>query len=332
MAEPKPKETIPEFSLSLERRAGLINRLGLMAIGIVVLLIFLDFTKGKPTVHWSYISIIATLAIAIIVNRFGYFKVAASFGLLAIDAVVYILASSEPYETGVCIHLVSTGFAGIIFFTREHKWYGIGFGLLSVLLFDLAAIGNMPVVEYRHVPLNEILFIINSSVCTFCCIFILHSIMQLNSKVKDDLTAKKMEINFQNQILVKSNAELDRFVYSASHDLRAPLSSIAGLIDLIHRDRSDTDKYLAMIKDRIGVMDRFITEVIDYSRNARLGVKKEKLIIKTLIDEVVNLLKYSVPKQIEVFNNVSPLIEINRNWNRRLSIAGGVEQFDFERY
>lgn len=140
--------------------------------------------------------------------------------------------------------------------------------------------------------------------------------MQLNSKVKDDLTAKKMEINFQNQILVKSNAELDRFVYSASHDLRAPLSSIAGLIDLIHRDRSDTDKYLAMIKDRIGVMDRFITEVIDYSRNARLGVKKEKLILKPLIDEVVNLLKYSVPKQIEVFNNVSPLIEIETDGSR----------------
>lgn len=318
MADPKPKETIPEFSLSLERRAGLINRLGLMAIGIVVLLIFLNFTKGKPTVHWSYISIIAALAIAIVVNRFGYFKVAASFGLLAIDAVVYILASSEPYETGVCLHFVTTGFAGIIFFTREHKWYGIGFGLLSVLLYDLAAIGNMPVVEYRHVPLNEIrtLFIINSSVCTFCCILILHSIMQLNSKVKDDLTAKKMEINFQNQILVKSNAELDRFVYSASHDLRAPLSSIAGLIDLIHRDRSDTDKYLAMIKDRIGVMDRFITEVIDYSRNARLGVKKEKLILKPLIDEVVNLLKYSVPKQIEVFNNVSPLIEIETDGSR----------------
>ncbi|MFM8914549.1 MAG: sensor histidine kinase, partial [Flammeovirgaceae bacterium] len=148
------------------------------------------------------------------------------------------------------------------------------------------------------------------------CIFVLHSVLELNGKIKNNLRTKKIEINFQNQILVKSNAELDRFVYSASHDLRAPLSSMAGLIDLIHRDDSETDKYLAMIKDRIGVMDRFITEVIDYSRNARLGINNERILIKTMVDEVVSLLQFSIPPSIEVFNNVSPTVAVETDRSR----------------
>jgi len=43
----------------------------------------------------------------------------------------------------------------------------------------------------------------------------------------------------QNEELTKINAELDRFVYSASHDLRAPLMSVKGLLNMI---KVDTDK------------------------------------------------------------------------------------------
>lgn len=45
--------------------------------------------------------------------------------------------------------------------------------------------------------------------------------------------------------LNKTVSELDRFVYSASHDLSAPLKSILGLLDIARKDpdKSHTDKY-----------------------------------------------------------------------------------------
>ncbi len=55
-----------------------------------------------------------------------------------------------------------------------------------------------------------------------------------------------------NEQLIKTNSELDRFVYSTSHDLRAPLTSVMGLIDITQRSNTDpeTKKYLMMMKDR----------------------------------------------------------------------------------
>jgi light-regulated signal transduction histidine kinase (bacteriophytochrome) len=40
------------------------------------------------------------------------------------------------------------------------------------------------------------------------------------------------ETDKKNNNLIKANKELDKFVYSASHDLRAPISSLQGLMKL----------------------------------------------------------------------------------------------------
>lgn len=310
--------TNTDFTLSLRGRAGLLNRLSVMTMCVVLVLVVVNVAMGKSTVHWSHPSIITALTMTIVINRLGYFKIAAAFGLLTLDAVLYIHASSEPYNTAVALHFVSTGFAGIIFFAREQKWCGIGFGILSLVLIYVATFGKMPALEYRQLTNTDIksIFVINSAICAFICIYIFYYMMQVNSKVKHDLTVKKMEVNFWNQMLLKRNAELDRFIYSASHDLRAPLSSIAGLIDLCHLDQSETDKYLAMIKDRVGVMDRFITEIIDYSRNARLGVKNERIPLKQMIDDVVHLLLFSIPKPVELLNQVPAEMEIKTDRSR----------------
>jgi integral membrane sensor domain MASE1 len=53
-----------------------------------------------------------------------------------------------------------------------------------------------------------------------------------------------------NEELTKKNTELDNFVYSVSHDLRAPIASILGLINLAKKDRGDNTKlaYLEMME------------------------------------------------------------------------------------
>lgn len=44
---------------------------------------------------------------------------------------------------------------------------------------------------------------------------------------------------FQNKELLKTNSELDKFVYSVSHDLRAPLSSMAGVAEIVIDESKD---------------------------------------------------------------------------------------------
>jgi signal transduction histidine kinase len=95
--------------------------------------------------------------------------------------------------------------------------------------------------------------------------------------------------------LSKRNAELDNFVYSVSHDLRAPIASVLGLINLAKKDRDldMKDMYLDMINKSALQQDHFIKEILDQSRNARLEIKREEIFFETLIDETFNQLKFA---------------------------------------
>jgi PAS domain S-box-containing protein len=97
-----------------------------------------------------------------------------------------------------------------------------------------------------------------------------------------------------NADLKKTNMELDKFVYSTSHDLRAPLSSMLGIIELSLEEKLKPKllMHLNMLKESIEKLDNFIGDILDYSRNARLHVDKEEIDFQELIDDVTGNLKY----------------------------------------
>jgi signal transduction histidine kinase len=116
----------------------------------------------------------------------------------------------------------------------------------------------------------------------------------LNEQIK---TRKKAEEKLQrtNLELSKRNTELDNFVYSVSHDLRAPISSVLGLINLAKKDIDVDmkDMYLDMISKSALQQDLFIKEILDQSRNSRLEIKREEILFENLIDETFNQLNFA---------------------------------------
>lgn len=115
---------------------------------------------------------------------------------------------------------------------------------------------------------------------------------------------KKAEkkLKSQNAKLKKLNAELDRFVYSASHDLRAPLASLLGLIDLSKREKTSPalNEYLTLMNKSIIKLDSFISDITDYSRNLRLATTHEKIDFKQLITESFDSLAYMSNEKIKL--------------------------------
>jgi PAS domain S-box-containing protein len=98
----------------------------------------------------------------------------------------------------------------------------------------------------------------------------------------------------QNEELIRINSELDRFVYSASHDLRAPLMSVKGLINMIKLDpeKQNTDQYLALIEKSVNKLDHFISDIIHYSRNARMDIMPKQIDFHELLQESIDSLRY----------------------------------------
>ncbi|MFA0964183.1 ATP-binding protein [Roseivirga sp. BDSF3-8] len=112
-----------------------------------------------------------------------------------------------------------------------------------------------------------------------------------------DITEQKLNekrLLEQNKELKKVNEELDRFVYSASHDLRAPLLSLLGLINIARMDEDIARRtdYLDMMDSSVKKLDKFIGEIIDYSRNTRLNLSRDSIDFSELVEEIVKELQF----------------------------------------
>jgi hypothetical protein len=116
----------------------------------------------------------------------------------------------------------------------------------------------------------------------------------------------------QNEELVKINKELDSFVYSVSHNLRAPLMSVLGLINLVQlenkNDEGNLNNYFQMIQHSIYKLDDTLKEILDYSRNARSDLNIIEVDIKKMVEESFERLRY-----MEGSENISKSIEIRDN-------------------
>jgi PAS domain S-box-containing protein len=93
------------------------------------------------------------------------------------------------------------------------------------------------------------------------------------------------QLKSQFEELQKKNYELDRFVYSVSHDLRSPLASVMGLIHIAEMEDlpPTVKKYLHLMQHSLNRLDDFIREILDYSRNSRTDIRLEKVNFDELI-------------------------------------------------
>lgn len=130
-----------------------------------------------------------------------------------------------------------------------------------------------------------------------------------------EVKRKKAErtLRKQNEELVKINKELDSFVYSVSHNLRAPLMSVLGLINLVQIENKKGDQtlnsYFEMMQHSIYKLDETLKEILDYSRNARSELNIEEVDTKKMVEDSFERLKYmggseNISKSIEVDNNM----------------------------
>lgn len=117
--------------------------------------------------------------------------------------------------------------------------------------------------------------------------------------IKQDITDKKRreeELKAQNLEMKKVNQELDHFVSRVSHDLRAPISTVLGLIEIILEHEEDVNKIkelLLLVKKSLHKQDSFIKDILDYSRNARMPVEAEEIIFGKMLEEIFSHLLYA---------------------------------------
>lgn len=113
--------------------------------------------------------------------------------------------------------------------------------------------------------------------------------------IKYDITLKKLlqeEEQERAAELKAVNKELESFSYSVSHDLRAPLRAVDGYALMLEEDFShvldaEGNRLLGVIRTNAQYMGNLIDDLLNFSRLGRRGVKKAKVNMTELVENVL---------------------------------------------
>lgn len=130
---------------------------------------------------------------------------------------------------------------------------------------------------------------------------LLYVFSTVTGRVMSDSGGLRKRLIQNNEMLEQANRELDRFVYSVSHDLSAPLRSIMGLVNVSRLEKDDgaLRLYINNIETSVHKLENFINEILDYSRNERQAVTPEEVDVEDLCREILDNLKFQ-----ENFNKI----------------------------
>ncbi|MFC1888405.1 PAS domain S-box protein [Thermodesulfobacteriota bacterium] len=99
--------------------------------------------------------------------------------------------------------------------------------------------------------------------------------------------------------LKESNADLEQFAYTASHDLMAPLGTISGYAQLLaHRYQgridTDADKYIERIVVGVESMQTLVEDILSFSQLVKQGRHEAHTDLNTILGQVLSNLNQAI--------------------------------------
>lgn len=215
----------------------------------------------------------------------------ATFELVAISMLFIILSVLFPFDKYWFIYGIGATFFAL-------RW---GFSvaiILNVIIFMLSYL--LPLFDFASslsITQGSTQFAnvhLGMSTMMFVSLLVGRVVTDLSNAEKN-LISEKSQVESINNELQQANQELDRFVYSTSHDLSAPLKSIRGLVTLSRMEPQNHQEYLDKINTSVSRLEDFINEVLDYSRTNRKTLTLEPIDLKELMDEISSKLEFHEP-------------------------------------
>ena len=285
------------------KRAMLSGKLALLYIMLCFGYIAYDLATANFAQVPVLTATILLLVLSIFYLRYGEHNTAHYCLLTTVNVSLYLIASSETAHSTTLIFFLVNPVAAFALLSYQQRLHATLFAVFTYALFVLAYFVDYSIMPERRYDDETLIYfvILNFSAALPAAILSVNLLVALNR-----YSALKLVEN--TDLLMKTNAELDRFMYSTSHDLRAPLSSVMGLINITEKSREpeEVTRYLGMMRDRVMSLDRFIRDITDYSRNNRLEVKREKVYLRAMVEDIWEGLKFSPEAEAITFRNEIP--------------------------
>jgi signal transduction histidine kinase len=132
------------------------------------------------------------------------------------------------------------------------------------------------------------------------------ALLQLNNELEErvrnrtqELMLAETELREMNGQLRRINADLDNFVYTASHDLKAPINNIEGLMGMVKKhlpvNDEKVDRLIFMVEQSITRFKNVLKELTEIAKLENTKLQDvEKVEIRPLIEEARLTLKEQI--------------------------------------
>lgn len=285
------------------KRAMLSGKLALLYLMLCFGYIAYDVATANFAQVPVLIATILLLVLSICYLRYGEHSTAHYCLLTTVNVSLYLIASSETAHSTTLIFFLVNSVAAFALLSYQQRLQATLFAVFTYTLFVMAYFVDYSIMPERRYDDETLIYfvILNFSAALPAAILSVNLLVALNR-----YSALKLVEN--TDLLMKTNAELDRFMYSTSHDLRAPLSSVMGLINITEKssEPEEVTRYLGMMRDRVMSLDRFIRDITDYSRNNRLEVRREKVYLRSMVEDIWEGLQFSPEAEAVTFRNEIP--------------------------
>ena len=156
-------------------------------------------------------------------------------------------------------------------------------------------------------PMIDMLYLIQSKEIDYAD---LQALLKRTREQKEELAIANANLKKHAKDLANSNSELERFAYSASHDLQEPLRMVTSFLNLLEKKYVDIvdeagKRYIEFAVNGATRMRDMIVDLLEYSRVGRSASNLENIDINSLMEDIIKENELSISQQkveIEYYN------------------------------
>jgi PAS domain S-box-containing protein len=125
-------------------------------------------------------------------------------------------------------------------------------------------------------------------------------------ELEEQVQLRTEELQKTNTALQQTQAELDVFLYRASHDLKGPLCSMEGLLELaqMEEDPGQQRQYYPLMQQTVRKLNRVLQSLLSYTKNSHLSLLRERIHFEPMVIEPMVMQVLEGLREVKGFERV----------------------------